>query len=274
MTPEQRYLFDINGYLHIPDVLSEAELAAAREAIERYVTTPDEELPEGFSHSEDGKMHENGFAWDKSLESIVVHPKLWPIIMEFTHDRPGFARGTLLVDSHNMGPGRLHCAREDFGWESTRFDTREGRIYCDDFVIFPYFDDVFPGDGGLTVVPGSHKAAFDRPETLFNDGMMAVLDDLPAGVVNVTPRAGDVIVMTEMLAHGTLQWKPTDRQRRTLVLRYRPQYRNRRGAEIERVTVAPKAIQERLSPQVGELMDYAHYIDVKEIAKEEVVRLT
>ncbi len=256
----------INGYLHIPDVLSEAELAAAREAIERYVTTPKEELPEGFSHSEDGKMHANGFAWDKSLESIVVHPKLWPIIMEFTHDRPGFARGTLLVDSHHLGPGRLHCAREDFGWESTRFDTREGRIYCDDFVIFPYFDDVLPGDGGLIVVPGSHKAAFDRPETLFNDGMMAELDDLPAGVVNVTPRAGDVIVMTEMLAHGTLQWKPTDRQRRTLVLRYRPQYRNR--------TAAREAIQERLSPQVRELMDYAHYTDVKEIAKEEVVRLT
>ena len=56
MTPEQRYLFDINGYLHIPDVLSEAELATAREAIERYVTSPEEELPEGFSHSEDGRM--------------------------------------------------------------------------------------------------------------------------------------------------------------------------------------------------------------------------
>ena len=115
-------------------------------------------------------------------------------------------------------------------------------------------------------MPGSHKAAFDRPETLFNNGMMAELDDLPAGVVNVTPRAGDAIVMTEMLAHGTLQWKPTDRQRRTLVLRYRPQYRNRTGA--------PEAIQERLSPQVRELMDYAHYIDVKAVAKEEVVRLT
>ena len=112
--------------------------------------------------------------------------------------------------------------------------------------------------------PGSHSTHSLAPEP----------DDLPAGVVNVTPRAGDVIVMTEMLAHGTLQWKPTDRQRRTLVLRYRPQYRNRRGAEIERVTVAPKAIQERLSPQVRELMDYAHYTDVKEITKEEVVRLT
>ena len=194
--------------------------------------------------------------------------------MEFTHDRPGLYGGGLLVDSHNLGPGRLHCAREDFGWESTRFDTRS--IYCDDFVIFPYFDDVFPGDGGLIVVPGSHKAAFDRPETLFNDGLMAELDDLPAGVVNVTQRAGDVIVMTEMLAHGTLQWNPTDRQRRTLVLRYRPQYRNRTVAvaNAQRHYPGPEAIQERLSPQVRELMDYAHYTDVKEIAKEKVVRLT
>ena len=30
MTPEQRYLFDIKGYLHIPKVLSDSELAAAR----------------------------------------------------------------------------------------------------------------------------------------------------------------------------------------------------------------------------------------------------
>ena len=40
VTPEQRYLFDINGSLHLPDVLRGAELAAAREAVERYVTTP------------------------------------------------------------------------------------------------------------------------------------------------------------------------------------------------------------------------------------------
>ena len=78
MTSEQRYLFDVNGYLHIPDVLSETELAA-REAVERYLTMSEEELPEGFSHSEDAKMHANGFAWNRSLESLVVHPKLWPI---------------------------------------------------------------------------------------------------------------------------------------------------------------------------------------------------
>ena len=48
MTPEQRYLFDINGYLHIPNVLSDSELVAARAAVDRYITTPADQLPEGF----------------------------------------------------------------------------------------------------------------------------------------------------------------------------------------------------------------------------------
>ena len=266
MTPEQRYLFDINGYLHLPGVLSDDELDAARAAVDRYVATPDEELPPGFSRSENGKSYAHGFAFDKALEALTVHPVLWPIVREFTHDRPAFVLGTLLVDSHRQEPLRLHCAREDFGWQSTRYDTREGRIFCDDFVIFPCFDDVFPGDGGLLVVPGSHKAAFQRPPGLFNGGVMADREELPPGVVNVTPRAGDAVVMTAMLAHGALQWRPRDRQRRTLVLRYRPQYKGRPSI--------PDEIQQRLSPEVRELIEPAHYTHVKEIVKQDVVRLS
>ncbi|HHZ89045.1 TPA: hypothetical protein EYN65_00545 [Candidatus Poribacteria bacterium] len=266
MTPEQRYLFDIKGYLHIPKVLSDSELAAARAAIDRYMATPDDELPEGFSRSEDGKYYANGFAFDKALEALTMHLGLWSIVKELTHDQPAFTRGTLLVDSHLHEPFHLHCAREDYGWQSTRFDTREGRIFCDDFVIFPYFDDVFPGDGGLLVVPGSHKAEFERPPSLFNGGVITEHEDLPAGVVNVTPQAGDAVIMTEMLVHGTLQWKPEDRLRRTLVLRYRPQFKGQ--------TAVPDVLQSRLSPQTKELMANAHYTHVKEIVKENVVRLT
>lgn len=260
MTPTQRYLFDLQGYLHIPAVLSDEELAAGRAAIDRYMSTPDEELPEGFSRSADGKNYENGFAFDRALESIVVHPKLWPIIREFTHDKPAFTRGTLLVDTHEQTPLNLHCAREDYGWQSTRYDTREGRIFCDDFVIFPYFDDVQPGDGGLLVVPGSHKAAFPRPAEFFDGGSIASGEPLPPGIVNVTPQAGDAIIMTEMLAHGTLQWKPQDRMRRTLVLRYRPQFKGQPHA-------LPASIQQRLSPELRSLMAPAHYTETKAIAQ-------
>ncbi len=267
MNPIQRYLFDLQGYLHIPDVLSQCQLAAGREAIDRYIATPDDQLPEGFARSADGKSYENGFAFDKALESIVVHPKLWPIIREFTHDKPAFSRGTLLVDTHRHPPLQLHCAREDYGWQSTRYDTREGRIYCDDFVIFPYFDDVNPGDGGLLVVPGSHKAAFPRPAEFFDGTNGADAAALPPSVVNVTPKAGDAVVMTEMLAHGTLQWRPTDRVRRTLVLRYRPQFKGRPHA-------LPDALQQRLSPEIRELMAPAHYTETKSIAQLDEVHIS
>lgn len=33
------------------------------------------------------------------------------------------------------------------------------------------------------------------------------------GEVIVTPRAGDVAVVNEELAHGTMKWEPTDRKR-------------------------------------------------------------
>ena len=72
MTPEQRYLFDINGYLHLPNALSDSELAAARAAVDRYIATPDAELPEGFSRSDDGKADANGFAFDKIVKEDVV----------------------------------------------------------------------------------------------------------------------------------------------------------------------------------------------------------
>ena len=43
MTSKQRYLFDLNGYLHIKNVLSDEELREAQQAVERCVrTSPDQ----------------------------------------------------------------------------------------------------------------------------------------------------------------------------------------------------------------------------------------
>ena len=119
-------------------------------------------------------------------------------------------------------------------------------------------DDVNPGDGGLVVVPGSHKANFHRPHELFN------LDDFGNGtqpaIVNVTPKAGDVVIMPELLTHGILPWTPKDRMRRILILRYAPQHKG--GGDF------PAEIKARLSPETRELIETAHYTHVKEIVKE------
>ena len=108
---------------------------------------------------------------------------------------------------------------------------------------------------------------FDRPSSLFNNGAITDGANLPTGVVNVTLKAGDAVVMTEMLAHGTLQWKPKDRLRRILVLRYRPQFKGQ-------PSVVTEPIRNRLSPEIQELMAHAHYTYVKEVVKKEEVRLS
>ena len=71
MTPEQRYLFDVFGYLLIENALSPEELKACQEASERYMNTPEDQLPPGFGI--DGKRHLHGFAFDKSLEARCRH---------------------------------------------------------------------------------------------------------------------------------------------------------------------------------------------------------
>ena len=48
MTPEQRYFFDLTGYLHLKGVVQGAELKAAQDAAQRYIDTPPEEVPTGL----------------------------------------------------------------------------------------------------------------------------------------------------------------------------------------------------------------------------------
>tara|TARA_Y100000588_G_scaffold385226_1_gene478086 strand:+ start:1956 stop:2756 length:801 start_codon:yes stop_codon:yes gene_type:complete len=266
VTDEQRYQFDLWGYLHIPGALSEQEVEEAREASQRYVDTPVEDLPPGFG--KDGKRHVHGFAFDKALERLALHPSVWPIVKELTKGRPRLSSGTLQVNipgEHDVAQ-RLHCAKDDWGWDAVQYAVRDGRVFSDHIVVFPYLTDVNPGDGGLLAVPGSHKSMFERPRSLFNEGLVDDANQLPAGVVNITPKAGDVVIITEALTHGVLAWTPKDRNRLILVLRYHPQYQGNESF--------PDEIKERLSPETIELISKAGYGDEKEIVREDVVRFS
>ena len=145
-----------------------------------------------------------------------------------------------------LSPGGFHCQRE-YDRHHAQFSTRpsglgdcEGRISLNNWVVFPYFDVVGPDDGGahlagpdkhespywpasdgtgalwplavgLLVVPGSHKAVFSRPRSMFypygnppglggpnrpleeqwDDGSRGMV--LPDGCLHVRPNPGDVV---------------------------------------------------------------------------------
>ena len=157
MTPEQRYLFDIQGFLHLEKALPGSELEAAQEALERLQRTPAESLPPGVVRNKGG--YSNGFSFDPAFERLALHRSIWPLVVELTAGKPRLASGTLRVNTHEddrFGP--LHSARESWGdVETPRYFTRDGRIYCDFTVAFFYLSDVHPGDGGLVLIPGSQR---------------------------------------------------------------------------------------------------------------------
>ena len=202
--------------------------------------------------------------------------------------------GVLIVDDNRINQPRgagLHCAREDFGAEAARFEVRDGRVFCDNIAAFFYFDEVRPGDGGLVVVAGSHKASFARPAELFaphnrasvaanrallgDDMGWTARQSLPAdcaldGLVQLAPiAAGDIVIMPEALTHGVMPWAPTDRARRTLMLRYQlqtmPPHNN--------PPIGP-AVVARLAPETRELIAQASVAHIKDVAKRRVVTLS
>ena len=90
-----------------------------------------------------------------------------------------------------------------------------------------------------------------------------IADYMAPGVDNVTPRAGDVVIISERLIHGVLNWKPEDRDRRFLIMRYNLQYKV--AGSIEPFS---EEIRARLSPETLEMAAMAHYETIKEIVNE------
>jgi hypothetical protein len=136
--------------------------------------------------------------------------------------------------------------------------------------------DVYPSDGGLIILPCSHKSNFDCSRQAFYPDYPEGGDsdyfttEVPEGVLNITPRAGDVVVISELVTHGALSWVPEDRDRCFLTLRYMQQYESVRGGLVR---FSPEVCA-RLSPETLQLAEPASFGHIKEIVEREVVTLS
>ena len=72
-----------------------------------------------------------------------------------------------------------------------------------------------PGDGGLALIPGSHKANLPCPQS------MKLWEKYQEQVVEVHAETGDAIIFSETLTHGTLPWK-AEHQRRAVLYKFSP----------------------------------------------------
>lgn len=224
MTDDEKYLFDLNGYLVVEDVLTPDELAQANDAVDRHlhemINRPDSLADDSPTLRGTRTRGELGgmLNWPEPdgpvFRNILTHPRLVPYL--------NLILGYGFRVDHYMFMLEMQEGTEGFymhGAGGLDFDPAEyyhfknGKFYSGLTVVGVQLHDVNPGDGGLVIVPGSHKANFNAPRGLTR------FEKYQECVRQVSCRAGGAVIFSEAVTHGTLPWKGKQ-SRRSLLTRY------------------------------------------------------
>ena len=238
MTEREKFLFDLEGYLLVKDFLTPDEVKALNDAVDANVV-PMEEYewtgPSQYAGGMDGEYeirHAYGMVtweqpWCQPFRDLIAHPKLIPYANSL------FGRGWRLDSEPFIIMARQGCGGHGLhGYTSRAYDGAQCYTFANGqfrtgMTQFQYqLRDIEEGNGGVTVIPGSHKANFKCTEDimLYNTDREVVR--------NVACKAGDLVIFMESTIHGSLPWK-ADYERRSLLYRYSPKFCNYSGGLYE-----------------------------------------
>jgi hypothetical protein len=187
MTDEQKFLFDLRGWLLLPAVLSEPECRAIKE------------------HLADGG---NGFTG--TAQELLDHPAVVEILEETLSERDP------AEDYYNFRCENSFFTIRRAGWEpgstsaphvvtppqhagAVRYQCEGGRIFSALTRVVWELNPVEKGDGGTLFLSGSHKARLPYPPSVREP-------DNPHMESYACP-AGSVFIFTESLLHAATAWK-------------------------------------------------------------------
>ena len=220
----EKYFFDLNGYLVIPDALTAEETAACNAALDNNQDRIQErsESLSAESNALKGERRREDLSgmltwprpWCDPFRRLLDHPSIVPHLVEILRD--GFRLDHLygIVMRDGTEGFRLHGGGtvDDF---THFYQFHNGRMRCGLTVVAWALTDCGPGDGGFACIPGSHKSNYPTPREV-------TLLDKDIGVARQVPmKAGSAIIFTEALTHGTFPWKASH-ERRAILYKYSP----------------------------------------------------
>jgi hypothetical protein len=208
MTENEKYLFDLQGYLAVPDALDSAQLSSLNTLLEERMA---QEMGDKATQRFGGLLD-----WGKPMRDLLDNARITPILETILGARFRLDHVYADVIRGGLSPigAQLHGGSTPFD-PSQYYNYRDGKMYNGLTVVAYNLKDVNPGDGGFGCVPGSHKSNFPFPNEWKN------LEELQPCVRAVTGKAGTAIIFTEALTHGALPWKGQE-ERRTLFFKFSP----------------------------------------------------
>ena len=229
MTEREKFLFDLQGFLVVRNFLNSDELTCINDAVHACSHLQHED---GNSNTAGSKSlagtHKRGMFtgmlnWPKPhcqpFRELIVHPKAIPYLNTMHGRGWRLDHSPFILTSDDDTEGLVIHGSTNRRFDGAQYYTyRNGQMRCGMVVLQYQLTDVEEGDGGLCVIPGSHKANYGCPEEIRK------WEEDREVVYNVPAKAGDMVIFNEATLHGTLPWKPKDRQRRSLLIRYSPKY--------------------------------------------------
>lgn len=208
LTDEQKFLFDLEGYVVLPGVLSPAECDALNELADE--VWPRQPGDAAFRRTESVSL------WGKPFLDLMDHPQVLPVLVELIGSRLRIDHDYCIFMANGAGAMEIHGGPR-------RIETDHWYYYSDGImrngltVATFALSDCREGDGGFVCVPGSHKTNFMQhlPEPVRTHR------ELPHYVRNPPMARGDVLIFTEALMHGTRPWQG-ESERRALLYKYSP----------------------------------------------------
>lgn len=235
MTDDERYLFDLNGFLVVRGVLTADEIRHANAAIDRHaddmVERSDDALRNavqgtamygsGPGRKDLGRVLEWGADESRVFQRVLDHPRLVPLFhgilgKGYRMDHLPFViaqdKG---AEGFQLHGGTIDCTSGEYN-PHLAYHCQHGTIRSALLGCSLVLTDHNAGDGGFCIVPGSHKSNFKMPRGMVDGEAYAEYVRQPV------TKAGDVVLFSEGTVHGALPWTPADRQRRICLYRFAP----------------------------------------------------
>jgi ectoine hydroxylase-related dioxygenase (phytanoyl-CoA dioxygenase family) len=210
MTDEQRWLFDLQGFIVLRNVITEEHcerLLRRLDALAREERGPD--LTDARGEPTRRQSVHRIIEKDDLFLEMLDHEPVIAVIQELV--------GTpKMVDNDGLLVPRTD---EAGGWHrgvgAHGFHLINGRFHCTMVKAFYYLTDVGKGEGPTRLVPGSHKTSLPHPETP-REGTVP-------GMIELETPARSVLIFSEAVLHAG-NANASDKVRKSLIYNYGPSY--------------------------------------------------
>lgn len=240
LTPIERYLFDLRGYLVLRGAIEPELLKQLNTKLDEFIDM-DPPLEHGDwvgavqAHTfggDDGVNLQQIYEAGPAFEQLIDHPAWYGKVLELIGSEQNFDNhhGPMFIDENFAslrGPGQAIGMHSGKAEGSTRIQYRyeHDQFHCAQVNVLMALTDIGPGDGGTMVIPGSHKSCMRHPDMdkhVIKQGENTSGDGLE-GAIQVHMQAGDVLMFVDATCHGSAR-RTNEGLRRVVVYRYGPSW--------------------------------------------------